>query len=154
MSSIRAIGAPADWPKPGEDMPPQIFGPFSAARMQIYALASGDDNPLHFNSALAAKSGLEAPPVHGVLMLSCCEPAIHAWRQDVMVAKLSAKFLLPVLTGQSIAISGRVLRAAAGEPLQMVLRIMGRIVRDTPPAQSNRDLAILAEATLRYRPQV
>jgi acyl dehydratase len=121
--------------------------------MQSYALVSGDDNPLHFNSALAAKAGLTAPPVHGMLMLSCCEPAILAWRQDVMIAKLSAKFLLPVLTGQSIAISGRVLRADFEEQPQMLLRLLARIVSNTPLAQPNRDLAILAEATLLYRRQ-
>ncbi len=153
MNSLCASFAPSDWPKPGQDMPPRIFGPFPTGLMQSYALVSGDDNPLHFNSALAVKAGLSAPPVHGMLLLSCCEPAILAWRQDVMIAKLSAKFLLPVLTGQSIAISGRVLRAGLDEQPQMLLRLLARIVSDTPLPRSNRDLAILAEAALLYRRQ-
>jgi len=152
MTSICGLSAPLDWPKPGQEMPSKIFGPFSLDRMQTYALVSGDDNPLHSDATLAAQAGLEASPVHGMFMLSCCEPAILSWRQDVMIARLSAKFLLPVLTGQSVAISGRVLRVQLENKPQMLLRVLARIVSDSLMAGANRDLAILAEATLHYRP--
>ena len=117
-------------------VPPRAFGPFTAERVTTYALASGDDNPLHSDAALAARAGLERPPVHGMLTMGCFEPFLKAWRPETVIVKLSGKFIRPVLVGDTIEVSGKVVKAGAdGGPA--VIRLMAR---------NGRDLVCLAEA--------
>ena len=105
---------------------------------------SGDDNPLHLDPEIAKLAGLDAPPLHGMLMMSHFEPAlmtwIASWRRDVKIAKLSGKFLRPVLAGQAITISGKIVRSSLEPQPHLILRLMAH--------GAGRDLAILAEATL------
>jgi acyl dehydratase len=119
-------------------LPTQEFGPFPTAALARYAEISGDDNPLHLDPAIAQAAGLEAPPIQGMLMLSCFEPALLAWRPDLRLLRLSGKFLRPVLAGEKIVVSGRIVKTAPDGC--MTLRLMAHGV--------SRDLAILAEATV------
>ncbi|WP_246725392.1 MaoC family dehydratase [Beijerinckia sp. L45] len=121
----------------GHVIPPRRFGPFSAKMVAAYAEASGDDNPLHSDASLAARAGLARPPIHGMLIMGCFEPYLHAWRPAASIVKLSGKFIRPVLVGDSIEVSGKVVQAAAGVPA--VLRLMVR-------GDDGRDLVCLAEA--------
>lgn len=121
----------------GEVIPPSRFGPFTADVVAAYAQASGDDNPLHSDASLAARAGLARPPIHGMLIMGCFEPYLRDWRQAVSIVKLSGKFIRPVLVGDSIEVSGKVVQAAAGLPA--VLRLMVR-------GDDGRDLVCLAEA--------
>lgn len=130
-------------PSPGDRLPPRSYGPFDAAALQAFAIASGDDNPLHLDPAIAAQAGLARPPIHGMLMVAAMEPALAAWRPDLQVAALSVKFLRPVLEGETVAISGRVLKhLAEGEGVMMRFQAHGG---------TSGDLAVLAEAVLRPR---
>jgi acyl dehydratase len=119
----------------GEAIPPRPFGPFDAAAVAAYALASGDDNPLHVDPAIAAKAGLARPPVHGMLLMGCIEPYLAAWRPGARIQKLSGKFIKPVLVGETIEISGKVVQAADDKPA--VLRLMIR--------RADGEIACLAE---------
>lgn len=132
--------APADWPKVGDEIGEQDFGPFDRAALARYAIVSGDDNPLHLDPDIAKAAGLAAPPVHGMLMLSCFEPALMRWRPDLFIAGLTGKFLRPVLAGEGIRISGRVVRRQDMPAPKLVLRLIAR--------GPNNDLAILGEATV------
>ncbi|QBR71393.1 hypothetical protein CU048_08995 [Beijerinckiaceae bacterium] len=132
--------APPDWPKVGDEIDEQSFGPFDRTALARYAEVSGDDNPLHLDPDVAKAVGLAAPPVHGMLMLSCFEPALRAWRPDLFIAGLSAKFLRPVLAGEAIRISGRVVRRQDLPTPKLMLRMIAR--------GPNQDLAILGEATV------
>ncbi|ACK50190.1 MaoC domain protein dehydratase [Methylocella silvestris BL2] len=129
-----------DGPKIGDSIGKTEFGPVRAEDLARYALASGDDNPLHLDADVAAAAGLKAPPIHGMLMMSCFEPALQRWRPDLAIARMSAKFLRPVPVGDSIVISGRIVRATSGPEAELLLRLMAH--------GSNGDLAVLAEATL------
>lgn len=128
--------ASRDWPRTGEGFGPWDFGPFGRSELARYAVASGDDNPLHLDGSIAKAAGLAAPPVQGMLMMSCLEPAVLRWREDLEVGKLSAKFLRPVLEGETISVSGRVVRSTASE---LVLRLTLR--------RADGEIAVLAEAT-------
>jgi acyl dehydratase len=132
-----------DWPKAGLQIPPREFGPFDREALARYATASGDENPLHFDADAARAAGLADTPVHGMLMLSCFEPFLREWRSDVLVTRLSAKFLSPVLAGEGIRISGRVVRSRGNPRPELILRLTAR----TP----SNELAILAEATVLYK---
>ncbi len=122
----------------GEAIAPRVFGPFDAIAVAAYARASADDNPLHVDPGLAARAGLARPPIHGMLAMGCLEAYLHEWRHDVTVTKLSAKFIRPVLTGEAIEITGKVVRVAPGCPA--VLRLT--VKRDG----GERDLVCVAEA--------
>lgn len=142
-TSAEVTNLPDDWPPAGQEFGPVNFGPFGPSDLVRYAAASGDDNPLHLDAAIAKAAGLDAPPVHGMLMMSCFEPAIAAWRPDLAIARLSAKFLRPVLSGESIAILGRVVRSGWDGRPQLVLRLTARGVDGA--------LSILGEAVLQDR---
>jgi acyl dehydratase len=99
-------------PAPGERLPEIHIGPFDRAALARYAEVSGDDNPLHLDDDLARSIGFSAPPVHGMKLLAAFEPMLKAWRNDLVLKGLSGKFVQPVLRGERITLSGRVLRAS------------------------------------------
>ena len=144
MIDAEAGPAPPDWPRAGDEIRAQEFGPFAPEALVRYAAVSGDDNPLHLDPAAARAAGLARPPVHGMLMLACFEPLIMRWRRDLFIARLSGKFLRPVLAGEGIRVSGRVMRRRESPRPELILRLIAR-------AQNN-DLAILGEAAVLYKP--
>jgi acyl dehydratase len=140
MKGGGAEAAATDWPQAGSEIPPRSFGPFDRDWLARYAMVSGDDNPLHLDPNAAREAGLPGVPVHGMLMFSCFEPFIMGWRPDCFIARLSGKFLRPVLAGEGIRIFGRVVRRRDVPRAELVLRLIARAPND--------DLAILAEATV------
>ena len=70
-------------------MPERAVGPFGPAELwPRMREVSGDTNPLHLDAESARKVGLAAPPVHGMLLLACFEPALQEWRPDLGRAPL------------------------------------------------------------------
>lgn len=126
-------------PEAGSRLPETSLGPFDAPAVAAYAAASGDDNPLHADPALAAAAGFPAPPVHGMRLMAAIEPALAAWRPDLRVARLSATFVEPLLVGEAAKLTGRVVRAGA----EIVLRVVVQGPRRGP--------CVLAEAVLAPR---
>ena len=127
-------------PQVGTRLPERAVRPFTAAELAAYADISGDTNPLHLDAALARKIGLAAPPVHGMLLLAAFEPALQDWRPDLRVERLSARFMQPVLEGEAVTLSGRVVRVSEGEMPQVLLRLMANGASRAP--------AIVGEAVL------
>lgn len=124
-ASLAAAIAP---PQLGEKFAPQALVPCSVEDLARYAAASGDDNPIHLDVALARSAGLPAPPVHGMLLLSRFVPALAIWRPDLILIRLSAKFLRPIFVNESGELSGRIAQIIAGqspeEPTKFMLRLM------------------------------
>lgn len=131
MSAARLL------PEPGARLDETASEIFDGTAIAAYAAVSGDDNPLHLDAALAARAGFAAPLVHGMLVMAAFEPALRAWRDDLRIAKLSGKFVQPLLQGQQARISGRVVRRE-GDGILM------RLVAQGP----ERAPAIIAEAVL------
>lgn len=130
-------------PRMGEKIPVRSLR-FELADLRHYAAASGDDNPIHLDDALARRAGLEAPPVHGMLLIGAFERAIGAWRADFVLQRLSAKFLRPVLVGEGIEISGRVVEIGADQVPHALLRVLVHNER--------REIVVIAEAMLAEAP--
>ncbi|RTL87756.1 MAG: hypothetical protein EKK29_06265 [Hyphomicrobiales bacterium] len=124
--------------KIGDKLPETVIGPFDAEALARYAEVSGDDNPLHLDDALAARIGLAAPPVHGMKLLAAFEPMLKGWRKDLRLVGLSAKFIQPILRGETVTLSGRVLRASDDE---VFVRLFAHGAARTP--------GVIGEATLR-----
>jgi len=135
-------GAP-QLPEVGHKIPAREFGPFDQKMVEQYALASGDDNPLHLDRKVATAAGLADTPIHGLLMLACVEPYILDWRSDLFIAGLRCKFLNPVFAGEAIRLFGRVASRRVSPRPELILRLVARTPRDT--------LAIVGEATLLCR---
>ncbi len=124
-------------PRVGDRFDEVVTAPFTQADITAYAEVSGDDNPLHLDASVAALAGFSAPLAHGMLVMAAFEPALVAWRDDLRIARLSGKFVQPILAGQSAKISGRVLREQDGGVLM-------RLLAQGP----DRAPAIVAEAVL------
>jgi acyl dehydratase len=135
--------APPDWPNAGDEIRAQNFGPFAREALAHYAAVTGDDNPLHLDREAARAAGFAGTPVHGMLMFSCFESLIMGWRRDLFIARLSGKFLRPVLAGEGVRVSGRVMRRRDVPRPELTLRLIARA--------QNKNLAILGEATVLYK---
>jgi acyl dehydratase len=127
--------------KVGDKLPETVIGPFDAPSLARYAAVSGDANPLHLDDAVAAAIGLAAPPVHGMKLLAAFEPMLRAWRGDLVISSLAGKFVQPILRGETVKLSGRVLRATENE---IFVRLVAYGAARAP--------GIVGEATLRPRP--
>jgi 3-hydroxybutyryl-CoA dehydratase len=126
-------------PAAGERLPERTIGPFTMSDLAAYAEVSGDTNPLHLDAELARSVGLAAPPVHGMLLLASFEPALQAWRPDLRLARLSGRFTQPVLEGETVTLSGRVMRAA-DDTRGILMRLLANGASRAP--------ALVAEAVL------
>ena len=124
-------------PQAGDRFDETATAAFDAQTIAAYAAVSGDDNPLHLDPRVAAQAGFAAPLAHGMLVMAAFEPALLAWRADLRIARLAAKFVQPLLAEQIARISGRVIRRD-GDGVLMRLLAQG----------PERAPAIIAEATL------
>jgi acyl dehydratase len=122
----------------GEKLPEVIIGPFDADALQRYADISGDMNPLHLDETLAQSIGFSLPPVHGMKILAAFEPMLKNWRSELIIIALSGKFVQPILRGESVKLTGKVLRVSDTE-------IFVRLFAHGP----QRLPAIIGEARLR-----
>ncbi|SHH51222.1 MaoC/PaaZ C-terminal domain-containing protein [Pollutimonas bauzanensis] len=81
-------------------------GPVSTTQLVKYAGASGDFNRIHFDYPFAREAGLEGVLAHGMLTMgfaaSCLAQAIGP---DALVTELSARFLAPVMAGDSVTVT-------------------------------------------------
>lgn len=127
--------------KVGDKLPESVIGPFDAPSLARYAEVSGDANPLHLDDAVAAAIGLAAPPVHGMKLLAAFEPMLRAWRADLVISSIAGKFVQPILRGETVRLSGRVLRATENE---IFVRLVAYGAARAP--------GIVGEATLRPGP--
>jgi len=120
-------------------MPPLVIGPIGPSEVEAFARASGDTNPLHVSTAIARTIGLEAAPVHGMLLVAYLHEAVRRFLPAATIAGLSTRFMAPVPVGAEVEISGRtVKRGEGGEPA--VLRLFVKT--------GDGVLACMAEATL------
>lgn len=104
-------------------LPPwEVREPIDADWLRRYAAASGDDNPLHIDPAIAVAAGFPGPIVPGMLLLGLCERAVRAWYEDATILRLAGRFLHPVVIPARLVVSGRVAQVAdAGR--EVVLRM-------------------------------
>jgi acyl dehydratase len=97
----------------GDRLAPRRFGPIGAAQVEAFAAISGDRNPIHVDAAAARRAGLAAPPVHGMQLVALMHEA--AALEGAEIRALSTRFLAPVPVGETVEISGRVVKVAPAE---------------------------------------
>lgn len=75
-----------------------------------YAVASGDQNPLHLNDDAAKAAGFPGVIAHGMYTMSHLATCIVRWAGDVSaLARLRVQFRAPVLAGETIVAGGKVI---------------------------------------------
>jgi acyl dehydratase len=120
-------------------MEPLCIGPIGEGQVAAFAEVSGDANPLHVNKEIARTIGLDAAPVHGMLLVAYLHEAVRRHQPDAVVTGLSTRFMAPVPVGETIEVTGRVVKQG-GLSEALILRLMVRTGAGT--------LACMAEATL------
>ena len=80
-----------------------IHGPVTTTQLVKYAGASGDFSRLHFDYPFVKEAGLEGVLVHGMLTMAFAASSLTAHvGEQATVTELSARFLAPVLAGQTV----------------------------------------------------
>lgn len=87
-------------------------------QINAYAEASGDHNPIHVDAEFARMVGLPGTIAHGMLDLGILVDAIARWAGGSdRVASVSCRFSKPLLPGDTITCSGRVVDVDAAAAL-------------------------------------
>jgi 3-hydroxybutyryl-CoA dehydratase len=98
----------------GEIEEGKLLGPvvmhITQEKINLYAEASGDFNPIHVDESFAAKTPLGGTIAHGMLSLACVSEMMtsafgRSWMSE---GKLRSKFKEPARPGDTLTISGRI----------------------------------------------
>ncbi len=86
---------------------------FTITRQDLvrYAEASGDDNPIHQDEAVALSVGLPGVIAHGMYTMALAARAVTAWFPEAEVVSFGCKFTNPVV----VPAEGAVELEVAGE---------------------------------------
>ena len=101
----------------GGELEPQEFV-VRRSDLVAYAEASGDQNPIHQDEAVAETVGLPGVIAHGMYTMALAARAVATWTEDAEVVELGCKFTAPVVVpaegGTTVRIAGVVKGVADG----------------------------------------
>src|SRR3546814_9762487 len=97
--------------EPGAALPAQAYA-VTRADLVAYAAASGDQNPIHQDEAIAVAVGLPGVIAHGMYTMALAARAVATWTDDAEVVELASKFVNPVVVpegeGVTVEVAGTV----------------------------------------------
>lgn len=90
----------------------EIRRSISQRRINLYAAASGDYNPIHVDEAFARRSPLGGTVAHGMLLLAFVSQMMRrsfgrCWLEG---GRLNARFRVPARPGDTVSVGGRIVR--------------------------------------------
>ena len=101
----------------GAELEPQEFV-VRRSDLVAYADASGDQNPIHQDEAIAQLVGLPGVIAHGMYTMALAARAVATWTGDAEVVEIGCKFTAPVVVladgGATVRIAGCVESVAEG----------------------------------------
>ena len=101
----------------GAELEPQEFV-VRRSDLVAYADASGDQNPIHQDEAIARLVGLPGVIAHGMYTMALAARAVATWTGDAEVVEIGCKFTAPVVVpadgGATVRIAGVVKSVAEG----------------------------------------
>lgn len=101
---VTALGSAAV----GDEMTP-LARTVTQAQITAYADASGDHNPIHVDPEFARAVGLPGTIAHGLLDMAILTEAVARWAGGYdHVASVSCRFSKPLLPGETVTCTGRV----------------------------------------------
>jgi len=89
---------------------PQVVKSITQKKINLYAEASGDFNPIHIDESFAAQTPLGGTIAHGMLILAyVSEMMMRAFGQDWAAGgELSVRFKMPARPGDTVTVSGQI----------------------------------------------
>lgn len=102
-------------PVTGEELPPFTAPSISEETLARFAVASGDDNPIHLDPATAIAAGHENVIAHGMLAMAYLGRLVGDWVPRERIRSLQARFVAPIPLGARPTCAGRVLSVSDGE---------------------------------------
>lgn len=106
--------------------------PISRADLVAYANASGDQNPIHQDEAVARSVGLPNVIAHGMYTLALVARAVDEWLGEPgHIVELSAKFIKPVVVpeeGTALEVAGE----RDGDVIKLTVTCQGEKVLGNP----------------------
>lgn len=121
------------------DLEPKTYR-VTRADLVAYAAASGDQNPIHQDEAVALAVGLPGVIAHGMYTLALAARYVDEWvGVPGQVAELTAKFTKPVVVpagdeGAEVIISGTVEERDGGRTVALTVTCGGEKVLGNPRA--------------------
>ncbi len=113
----------------GEELP-TLSKTVTREDVKAYADASGDQNPLHQDDAVARALGFPGIIAHGMFTMAHMASCVTRWLGDARaVSRLRAQFRAPVLMGETIVAGGTV-RSVDARTRSAVLDLWVRLERD------------------------
>ncbi len=92
------------FPPGAGETPPELRQRLTQARIDAYAEASGDHNPIHLDPAFAQAVGLPSTIAHGLLTLGAACSEIELWAaHKAWTARVSCRFAAPLPSGQLLS---------------------------------------------------
>lgn len=92
----------------GQELPERVVGPLTQADVLRFAGASGDFNPLHYDTELARRAGFDAPVAMGQMTAGIVGAWLTDWCGVERLAEFEVRFVAPVLVGDTITLTGSV----------------------------------------------
>jgi acyl dehydratase len=103
-----------------------------------YAEASGDDNPIHQDEAVARSVGLPGVIAHGMFTMALAARAVSTWFPGAEVLSLGCKFTSPVVVpaegGVEVEIAGEATEADGLTTVKLTVTCEGQKVLGMPKA--------------------
>ncbi len=91
------------FPPPDAVTPPPLRQHLTQARIDEYAEASGDHNPIHLDANFARAAGLPSTIAHGLLSLGAACAQVERWAQgQAWTSRVSCRFSAPLPSGQTL----------------------------------------------------
>jgi 3-hydroxybutyryl-CoA dehydratase len=101
--------------EPGTELSPVVKS-ISQQKINRYASASGDHNPLHTDPAFASTTQFEGTIAHGMLLLAYISEMMTAAFGEMWAGggRMKVRFRAPGRPGDTVTASGRIVRVADG----------------------------------------
>ena len=93
----------------GDQLPPLTLGPINKDDLELYANASGDQNPIHTDQDFAKKSGLPDVIAHGMLIMSNLGRLLTNSVPQYQIKSFNVQFSNMTYVNQKIICTGKVL---------------------------------------------
>src|SRR5690606_27527537 len=93
----------------GEELPELVTGPITRKQLVMYAGASGDFNPIHYDDEEAARQKLPGVIGHGMLSAAFVAQAVTRWMgYDGRLTRLWTRFTSMTRPGDVVTVRGHV----------------------------------------------
>ncbi len=102
-------------PDPGAELTP-VVKEITQEKVNRYAQAGGDGNPLHTDPEFAARTMFKGTIAHGMLLLAYLSEMMTAafGRAWLSGGRFKVRFKAPARPGDTVSATGRVVRAQGG----------------------------------------